>query len=173
MGGRLAQELALQFPQRVRSLILGCTHHGGPEAAPAEPEVLRALEARGKMPVEEGIRALVPFIYDPATPRERVEADLAIRRRTYPTSEGYFAQLQGIFAYESRRRLAQIAAPTLVLHGASDRLGPPENGRRLARLIPGARLVLIPGASHIFMTDQPEAAHEAVLRFLQEARDNN
>jgi len=171
MGGVIAQELALQSPQRVRSLILGCTHHGGPEAVLAEPEVLSLLAARGTMGVEEGIRAMVPFIYDPATSRERIEEDLAIRRRTYPTSEGYLAQLQGIFTYESRSRLAQLDVPTLVLHGESDRLVPPENGRRLAQLIARAKLVMIPEASHIFMTDQPEAAHQAILDFLKEVEE--
>jgi len=58
--------------------------------------------------------------------------------------------------------------PTLVVHGESDRLVPPENGRRLARLIAGARLVMIPGASHIFPTDQPETANETILGFLAE-----
>jgi pimeloyl-ACP methyl ester carboxylesterase len=56
--------------------------------------------------------------------------------------------------------------PTLVVHGESDRLVPPENGRRLAHSINGAKLVIIPKASHIFPTDQPEKAHQAVLSFL-------
>ncbi len=168
MGGMIAQEFALQYPERVRSLILGCTSHGGPEAVLADAEVVTTLMARGTMSVEEGVRAMVPFIYDPATPRERVEEDLAIRRRTFPTAAGYFAQVQGIFAFESRSRLSQLKVPTLVVHGESDRLVPPENGRRMVRLISGARLVMLPRASHIFPTDQPDAAHQAILRFLSE-----
>jgi 3-oxoadipate enol-lactonase len=168
MGGMIAQEFALQYPQRVRSLILGCTSHGGPEAVLADPEVLTTLAARGTMSAEEGVRAMIPFIYDPGTPMERIEEDLVIRRRTFPTIQGYFGQLQAIFAYESRTRLAQLKAPTLVLHGESDRLVPPENGRRLARLISDARLEMLSGASHIFPTDQPEKSHQAILKFLAE-----
>lgn len=166
MGGIIAQELALQYPNRVRALVLGCTHHGGPQAIMPTEEVLGVLAARGTMPVEEGIYAMVPYIYDAATPRERIEEDLAIRRRTFPTSTGYFGQLQGIMAYESRPRLPQLAVPTLVIHGTSDQLVPPGNAERLAQLIPGAQLVLLPNASHIFMTDQPEASHQTVLAFL-------
>jgi 3-oxoadipate enol-lactonase len=166
MGGMIAQEFALQYPERTRSLILGCTSHGGPEAVLADAEVITTLMARGSMSVEEGIRSMIPFIYDASTPRERVEEDLEIRRRTFPTAEGYFAQVQGIFAWESRSRLSQLRVPTMVIHGESDRLIPPENGRRLARLIDGAKLVMIPSASHIFPTDQPDAAHQAIVDFL-------
>lgn len=168
MGGMIAQEFALQYPKRVRSLILGCTSHGGPEAVLADAEVLTTLAARATMSVEEGVRAMIRFVYDRSTPSERIEEDLVIRRRTFPTIQGYLGQLQGIFAYESRSRLSQLKVPTLVVHGESDRLVPPENGRRLARLIEGARLEMIAGASHIFPTDQPEKAHSAIQRFLAE-----
>lgn len=168
MGGMIAQEFALQYPRRTRSLILGCTSHGGPKSVIADAEVIATVMARATMSDEEGIHAMIPFIYDPSTPRERIEEDLEIRRRTLPTAAGYFAQVQGIFTYESLSRLSRIQTPTLVIHGESDRLIPPENGRRLARLIAGARLVMIPNASHIFPTDQPDATNQAILGFLAE-----
>ena len=56
--------------------------------------------------------------------------------------------------------------PTLVIHGETDQLVPAENGRIVARAIPHARLVMIPHASHIFFTDQLEAASRALLAFL-------
>jgi len=55
---------------------------------------------------------------------------------------------------------------TLVIHGESDRLVPPGNARLIAARVPGAKLVMIPHASHIFATDQPGLAHEAILSFL-------
>ena len=168
MGGLIAQEFALRYPERVKSLILGCTHHGGREAVVAEREVFDVLMARGNMPPEEGTRAMVPYIYDEATPRERVEQDIEIRLRTYPTTAGYFGQIQAILAFDARDRLPQITARTLVLHGESDRLVPPENGRLLAGLIPGAKLIMLKGASHIFPTDQPEASLDAILSFLRQ-----
>ena len=169
MGGYIAQELALTAPDRVRSLVLGCTGCGGPEAVLAEQEVLDKLLARASMQAEEGIRVMIPYIYDPSTPRERIDEDLAIRLRTFPTADGYLAQLQGITGWESCSRLKQLRAPVLVIHGESDRLVPPANGRRLAREIPGARLLMLSNASHVFFTDQPEAAHRAVLDFVAEA----
>ena len=91
---------------------------------------------------------------------------MAIRMKWYPTAQGYMGQLQGILAWESYSRIAQIAAPTLVIHGETDRLVPAANARLIADKIPGAKLVLIPHASHIFATDQPAAAHDAILEFL-------
>ena len=165
MGGMIAQELALQYPSRVRSLILGCTAAGGPHAVQAESAALETLMRRDLTP-EESKEAIIPFIYDAATSRERIDEDMAIRMKWLPTPEGYAGQLQGIFGWEAASRLAEITAPTLVIHGESDRLVPPANARLIAAGIPGAKLLLIPHASHIFATDQPATAHHAILEFL-------
>jgi pimeloyl-ACP methyl ester carboxylesterase len=166
MGGMIAQEFALQYPERVRRLILGCTACGGPKVVRADDEVNRVLMARGNMTIDEGIEAMVPYIYDSGTPRARIEEDLAIRRRTYPSAAGYFGQLQGILSWESYSRLGGISAPTLVIHGECDRLVPPGNGRLVAEAIPEAKFVAIPNASHLYMTDQPETSEEIVMSFL-------
>jgi 3-oxoadipate enol-lactonase len=165
MGGMIAQEFALQYPQKVRSLILGCTAPGGPQAVQPRAEALQLLTTRGLDP-EAFSAAVNPFIYHPRTPPARIEEDLQVRRPWFPTPQGYFAQLQAIFGWEAYSRLDQIAAPTLVVHGENDLLVPPENGRLIAQRIPGAKLVMIPNASHIFSTDQPEASHGVILEFL-------
>jgi 3-oxoadipate enol-lactonase len=167
MGGMIAQEFALQYPQRVRSLILGCAAPGGPRAVRAEPAATQMLMARGNLTREEAARAAQPFIYHPGTPQNLIDEDLEMRRPWFPHPDAYTAQLQGILAWEAYSRLSRITAPTLVIHGESDRLVPAENGKLIAEIIPGARLVMLPNASHIFTTDQPRAAHEAVLNFLR------
>src|SRR6266576_1577816 len=166
MGGMIAQEFALQYPERVRSLILGCTAAGGPQAVKAEPEVTQLLMSRGNLTPEEAAEATVPFIYDTATLREPIDEDLAMRKDWFPRPEAYLAQLQGILSWEAYSRLSQISVPTLVIHGESDRLVPAGNGKLIAERIPGAKLVLLPHASHLYSTDQTQAAHEAVLEFL-------
>lgn len=166
MGGMIAQEFALQYPKRVRSLILGCTAAGGPHAVRSEPEATQMLMARGSMTREEAAQAAIPFIYDPGTPRKLIDEDLEIRRPWFPHAQAYNAQLQGILAWEAYSRLGQIAAPTLVIHGEGDRLVAAGNGKLIAEKIPGAKLVMLAHASHIFTTDQPQAAHRAILDFL-------
>jgi pimeloyl-ACP methyl ester carboxylesterase len=168
MGGMIAQEFALQHPKRVLSLILGCTAAGGPTAVRAEPEAIQMLMNREKMSPEQAAEASVPFVYDPKTPRERIDEDIAVRRPWFPSAAGYEAQLQGILGWESHSRINQIVAPTLVIHGESDRLIPPGNANLIAERIPGAKLVMIPRASHLFLTDQTEVSHHAILQFLHE-----
>jgi 3-oxoadipate enol-lactonase len=165
MGGMIAQEFALQYPGRTRSLILGCTSPGGPSAVRAERKVADILMARG-MSLEQARQAILPYIYDAATSRERIEEDLNLRRRWLPSAEGYTAQLQGILAWEGYSRIAQIAAPTLVIHGKSDALVPPGNAELIAGRIPEAKLVLLDHASHLFLTDQTQQAHKEILEFL-------
>jgi 3-oxoadipate enol-lactonase len=166
MGGMIAQEFALLYPKRVRSLILGCTAAGGPTAVRAEPAATQLLKERSQMSPEQAAEAAVPFIYDSATPRGRIDEDLAIRRPWFPRPEAYTAQLQGILAWEGYSRLSALSAPTLVIHGESDRLVPPGNAKLIAERIPGATLVMIPRASHIFLTDQTQLALEAISTFL-------
>jgi pimeloyl-ACP methyl ester carboxylesterase len=58
----------------------------------------------------------------------------------------------------------------MVVHGETDQLIPPANGRLIAERIPGAKLLLIPRASHIFETDQPGVANQAILEYLATQR---
>jgi len=172
MGGAIAQEFALQYPERTRSLILGCAAPGGHLAVRAESKVADVLLARG-MTLEQARNAMLPYIYDAATPRDKIEEDVNLRRRWLPSPEGYMAQLQAIMAWESYSRIAQITAPTLVIHGKSDALVPPGNGELIAKRIPGAKLVLLERASHLFLTDQTEEANKEILEFLLSHTDGN
>ncbi len=165
MGGMIAQEFALQYPRRVRSLILGCTYAGGPHVVRAAPEVLQILTLQGMTP-QESNEAMIPFIYDAATPRELIDEDMAIRMKSYPTPQGYMGQLQGIIQWEAYSRIARIAASTLIIHGETDQLIPAANAPLIAKRIAGAKLALIPRASHIFETDRPGVANRLIADFL-------
>ena len=168
LGGMIAQELVLRYPQRVRSLILGCTTAGepiGPHAVHPDPGVLLALMREG-MSVEESNELFRPLLYAAQTPSERIEADMTIRMRWPPTAQGYMGQLQGLSGWDAYSRLGEIRAPTLVIHGESDRLIPCANARILTERIARAQLALIPEAGHVFWTDQPDLVHERILDFL-------
>ncbi|MGA7218788.1 MAG: alpha/beta fold hydrolase [Candidatus Sulfotelmatobacter sp.] len=165
MGGMIAQEFALEYPSRTRSLILGCTSAGGPTAVRTERKVADIFMVRG-MSLEQAREALLPYIYDAQTSREKIEEDVNLRRGWLPSSEGYMAQLQAILGWEGYSRIAQITAPTLVIHGRTDALVPPGNGELIAERIPGAKMVLLDHASHLFLTDQTQEANRVILEFL-------
>jgi pimeloyl-ACP methyl ester carboxylesterase len=168
MGGMIAQEVALRHPERVDSLVLGATSAGGAAATPPDRETLAFLGRRATVPDEEGRWASVPYVYSERTRSSggvRIGEDFA-RRRDYRFDPlGYGAQLAAAAAHDAVARLGDIAAPTLVVHGAEDRMVPPANGRALAARIAGSRLLELDGAAHLYTTDEP-AADAAVLEFL-------
>lgn len=172
MGGMIAQELALRYPDRVRALLLGCSGPGGFRSK--LPHFKRLQVSKIATPVSREHRewAVVPMLYADATPKERIAEDIEVRLKYPPTPAGFLSQFAAIAMWSSYSRLPQISVPTLVMHGDEDRMVPVENGKLLAARIPGAKFHLIPGAGHIITTDQPEVVDDEVLRFLDEQSAN-
>ena len=167
MGGMIAQEFALQFPEMTRSLILTVTACGGKESVLAKPEVLFALQGRGVATPEDAFWAMAPYIYDANTPRERIEEDLNSREGEFTAPANFMRQLQAIMTWQGTfSRLTEITAPTLVIGGANDQLIPCANSKIIADQIPNAKLVELENSSHIFTTDQTEKSVAAILEFL-------
>jgi pimeloyl-ACP methyl ester carboxylesterase len=163
MGGMIAQELALAQPAMVQSLTLACTSHSG--LFGRWPDFSRVPLRPGKTR-EARERAVIELLYADSTPLDLIEEDIRIRSGCGWTSKGFFNQFAGILMWSAYRRLPSIRVPTLVVHGDQDRLVPPENGRAVARRIPGAEFDLIPNAGHVMTTDQPELCSDRLLRFL-------
>lgn len=164
MGGMIAQELALRRPERVTSLLLACTSHGGLLAR--WPRFTR-LGGRPLPGAERSSRlSFVPLLYAHSTPQERILEDISVQCGCACTRRGALNQFAGVLCWSSFRRLRRIAVPTLVVHGSEDRLIPPQNGRVVASRISGAEFHLIPNAGHLLMTDQPEACTKLMLDFL-------
>lgn len=169
MGGFIAQEVVLQAPERVRSLILGCTGTGGDDMVAAEPEAMEMILARATMTPEDAAEVAIPFVYSTSTPRSVIDEDFAVRMVRPTSPEGYTNQVMGVTTWQGgAARLASVAVPTLVLHGVEDRLVNPANAAVLGRAIPGAKVVLLDGASHVFFSDQPAASAKAILEFLDD-----
>jgi 3-oxoadipate enol-lactonase len=157
LGGMIAQEVALRYPDRVHALVLGATTAGGADLVPASEAVNAFVRLRAQMTAEHAVWASVPINYAAHTRRDggdRIAADIAQRLRYPVEAEYYSAQLAAAHAHAAR--VAEIAAPTLVVHGTEDVLIPPANGERLAAAIPGAELSLWPDAAHLYFTDDPE-----------------
>ncbi len=168
MGGMIAQEIALRYPGRVRALVLGATTAGGKIATAPDERTLSFVRRRPSMPAEEGAWASVPYSYSARTRErhaERIGEDV-VRRLAMPLDPtGYLGQLAAASRHDCAERLGEVSAPTLVVHGVEDRLIPQANGRILADSIPGARLLLLEEAAHLYTTDEPQADRE-VMHFI-------
>ncbi|MCB2228919.1 MAG: alpha/beta hydrolase [Desulfarculaceae bacterium] len=170
MGGMIAQELALGWPERVAGLVLTATHCGGRHkvAPTAETTALFAKLVSGETLEEqmEGRKCL--FAPGTLSGRPEVLARYAEACAAYQAPAEVMAfQWQAIQAFDSYDRLPGITAPTLSLGGADDLLIPPANAELLAARIPGAALRLIADGGHQLLIEQPEAANAAVLDFLK------
>jgi 3-oxoadipate enol-lactonase len=172
LGGMIAQRLALTSPHRVRTLTLLCTTPGGRNAARASDAVMAGLVSGGEDPAAV-YRKNAWFLYGDETRArfpERIEEDLVYRAKIPTQPAGYFGQLRAAMGHDTWDELATLAVPTLVVHGDADLLIPTENGTRLAERIPGAELVLVPGAGHMLQADAGDTVRETVLSFLGRAR---
>jgi pimeloyl-ACP methyl ester carboxylesterase len=160
LGGMVAQELALRFPERVRSLVLGATTGGGSDAILARSQPLTFFVRVGAMAPEEAEWAAVPYNYGLRTRRhhgDRIAEDIAKRVQHQTDTLAYLHQVGAAASHNAAGRLGSIRVPTLVVHGDEDLVMPPRNGEILARSIPGAELKRWPGAGHLYVTDEPEA----------------
>ena len=167
LGGMVAQQVGLRHPKRVQSLVLGGTHSGGRRTTFPEPDVMAFFGRRAKMPSEEAAWASVPYNYGPRTRAEQVDriAEDIERRLHNPFNEqAYQAQLVAASLHNCYGRLERIRAPTLVVHGAQDRVIPIANAYMSAARVPGAQLKILEHAGHLYPTEEP-AVDEAIGDF--------
>jgi pimeloyl-ACP methyl ester carboxylesterase len=154
MGGMIAQEIAITFPERVRSLTSIMSTTGNPRVPPPTREASAMLMAPPPATKQEyldrfaqnwKILRVGSFPEDEA--RDRGRAERCFSRGLNPAGVG--RQLRAILASGSRKeRLRNVKAPTLVIHGTVDPLVNPMGGRDTASSIPGAKLLMIDGMGH-------------------------
>jgi 3-oxoadipate enol-lactonase len=147
MGGMIAQELALQEPARVRSLTLIATHAGRAFPTPLALYLLARSMVLPRQSIEHAYRLLYPRHY--VTPENRaaiLEHWRQIGRPAHP--KVLMAQAAAIARHDTRKRLAVLRIPTLVVRPGMDILVPPAHSDVLARASPGAALLRFDDAGH-------------------------
>ena len=172
MGGMIAQHLALEERDRVRSLTLACTTPGGRSGLP--PWRLMATAAlRPVLGTRRTFPLVAPALYANDTLKERrarVREDFERRLEDSTSPITVYAQMGAIAGHDTRSRLAELKGlPTLVVHGLEDNLVPSDRARELAALIPGAQLELIPRCGHLLTTDAEEQVASAIVAHLATA----
>jgi pimeloyl-ACP methyl ester carboxylesterase len=165
LGGMIAQELALGWPERVGRLVLGCTHCGVAHAARIDADAARAF-AMETDDWAERMSALAPFAFAPDVDGELLRRFVDKKSADVQDPEGYRGQIAAALAHDAHERLPGIEAPTLILTGDSDRVIPGASSDVLAERIPGSRLEVVAGAGHVFFLDRPEESLRLLEDFL-------
>jgi pimeloyl-ACP methyl ester carboxylesterase len=185
MGGMIAQELALRHPARVRGLVLACTYAEPDGDVRAQRETGLAafggsigadggvqLDASGIDPFAF-FQLLLPKVFNVSF----IETELPRLMELFGGALQYgfdmnavLAQVEATMAHRTTDRLHAVKAPTLVITGDSDQLIASSNSDVLAKHIPGARLLKVPGGSHGFNFEMPDLFNREVLGFLDGVR---
>lgn len=170
MGGMIAQEIAIDHPERVRSLVSIMSTTGHPRLPqPSRQVTLKLLQRQpdGYDAFIERFKQTWLFLRAGSFPDDEAR-DLDRAERTFARglhSEGVGRQLRAILASGSRKeRLAGVTAPTLVIHGKVDPLVHPAAGRDTAASIPGARLMMVDRMGHALPISMWPMVIDAIAR---------
>ena len=179
MGGFIACELAIGFPQRVERLVLvsaaGLSTSSSPRGERALSAVRRAETALAASAAWVAARS------DAATRRARLRelllsvvvrhpgrlpAALAAEQVRGSGTPGFIQAFEAVVDYDVRERLPEIACPTLIVWGDRDRLIPVRDAHLFAELIPDSRLVVFPDTGHLAMLERPAAFNALLEEFI-------
>ncbi|MDQ1394754.1 MAG: hypothetical protein QOG64_13 [Acidimicrobiaceae bacterium] len=173
MGGMLAQVFAFDHPERVERLILVSTAPPMPEMVVPSGGTMRVL-TKSPPKEREAAKAWLDEVWGSvAAPGFAQRGRQILREMVWDSAEAptprttVALQSMAIMGFDRPERLESIGAPTLVVHGTEDPLMPPENGRRLAKLVPGATLEELDGVGHLVPWEAPERTAELVRAAFQ------
>jgi 3-oxoadipate enol-lactonase len=169
MGGMIAQELALNHPDAMQGLVLGCTNCGPAHSVPPGPETMATLGQAATLPMEERIRQFWLVTVTPEfveTNGEFLNQIMEVSLAT-PTPWATFGrQFVAIQSFDTYERLPQVQAPTLIIHGNRDTLVPVGNAEVLGERIGRSQVRIVPGVGHCFFWEKPAESAEAIVEFL-------
>ena len=170
MGGMVAQEMALNHPQKIAGLILVATDCGISQRIKAQPEASKLFSEMIRLGTDEAKLAAAHCLFAKQTFDDNPQviqryADVSQR---FPASQKMLArQWAAVAQHDACDRLAHIVSPTLASTGSEDVLIPPQNAALLAQKIPDAQMVSIDGGGHLFIIEQSQQFNTAVINFLE------
>jgi 3-oxoadipate enol-lactonase len=171
MGGCIAQEIGIEYPERTRSLLLAAT-----TAAPGASHLLMHTLVAWSTAMREGVsaktmaRIQLPYVvtsrFFDQPEMVALFVDTMAANPCQPRAYACQRQTEASAGQDTRPRLKQIAAPTLVMAGKEDIMLPVKHSEELAARIPGAQLIVLEGGAHGFSIEIADKFNRAVLDFL-------
>lgn len=176
MGGMIAQEIAINYPDRVDKLVLSCTTSGVNDTASRmeQQKVLGLGDGSAEADLDNldwqemgrVMRSIVGLSFNRWFARLFFIPVSKIYFRSGRVIRGIIGQLRAVADHNTTDRLSQIKAPTLVIVGTEDKILSPVSSEIIAENIPNAKLVKIVGGSHSFFIERMKEFNEEVLSFL-------
>ncbi|NYT41806.1 alpha/beta fold hydrolase [Sphingomonas sp. R-74633] len=166
MGGGIAGEFAMAYPEHTLSATLGCTM-----LKTEKTEIKGAQKLMYNLPrwiVRALFKRAKPENYGSAAPRDAALHDIGVLAQDQFTMAGVRAQAYAIANYAStpERAREKMTMPVLVLHGDEDKAVPVEQGRKLHEILPHSRYVEYKGAGHNYLVANNEASTRDFLGFI-------
>ena len=176
LGGPVAQEVAIDYPDRVLKLVLVSSTAAGGDTNPTNPALMDTMGYRGedkdidfsKVNTRKTMTVLIELSFSKVLYRKAMQ----FMSRFYVKPEmfdGLSDQLRAISGHNTVDRLHLIRAQTLVITGDEDRIISPRSSEVLAGKIPIAKLVMVKGGSHAFNVEMTSRFNREVLDFLKAA----
>jgi pimeloyl-ACP methyl ester carboxylesterase len=179
MGGFVAAETAIQFPERVERLALlaaaGITTTDilrGPVMAGSR--LFAAIAARAAASSDRLVtrpRLRIPMFGVIARYPQLIPADMLHEMTQGSGRDGFVPALRAILHYDFRDRLTEIRCPTLIIWGEDDMLVPNRDAGEFERLIPDSRKVVLEDTGHVAMIERPQTVNDLLVEFLNEVRE--
>ena len=168
MGGYIAQELAIKYPDKVRKMILGCTSCGGERAVLMSEDRMQKFTANAGLQPEEILRKDMDIYFSDSFVNqnpEKIEEFIQISLRYYQPPDAFERQFDACLRHDTGDRLKNITKPTLIMTGDDDPLVPPANSEILQTLIPDSKLSTYPGGRHCFFIEAAEWFNRKAIDF--------
>ncbi len=168
-GGGLAQQFTIQYPGRVRRLILAATSMGGHTMVPGHPRILMKMASPKRYTDKGYMKSIAPDIYGGDLRNNPEAIKLFTDHAKGGDQRGYRYQIMAMLGWTSLPWLWRIQHPTLVMAGNDDPLVPLVNARIHAFLLPHARLEVIEDG-HLFLLTRARQTAETIGNFLREKK---
>lgn len=156
MGGAIVLDFALHYPASLEGIILA----GSGARLRVAPAILESI----LQDFEVAVRLICDYAYAPAAPAQLVRLGRRQMLRTDPRV--LYGDFVACDAFDVMDRLGEIHCPTLIICGTEDRLAPPKYSTFLREHIAGAQLLLVEGAGHMVMLEQPEVVSRGIAQFM-------
>lgn len=177
MGGMIAQELAINYPERVQKLVLGCTYASQDEVRGLTPEYYKGIGFDDGCSNDElkkiAMGRLLATVFSLSFNNRLYRTLVTLLAKMYVillSTKGVCAQYEALLYHNALDRLHEIQAPTLVIAGTQDRIVRPSSSETIADRIPNAKLIKVKDGSHSFFIERKGRFNGEVLAFLREGK---